>query len=124
MYRNVPVAPMRRCVITCCLGKSDRIGLETCYLFNCAAVSSSDIFGTAASIMLYWSIASKLFREIFFRAQKQLFRKFPMITKRRSEKHCTSLCHCDLICPDSKLWHIGALEQLPQIYALRYDLSY
>ena len=49
MHRNVPVAPMRRCVITCCLDKSGRIGIETCYVFHCTAVSSSDIFATAVS---------------------------------------------------------------------------
>ena len=66
MHRNVPVAPMRRCVITCCLHKSYRIGIETCYMFHCAAVSSSDIFGTALSIALYWSIAPKLSRQSYF----------------------------------------------------------
>ena len=66
MHRNVPVAPKRHCVITCYLDKSDRMGLETCFAFHCAAVSSSDIFGTAVSIMLYWSIAPKLSRRIFF----------------------------------------------------------
>ena len=88
MHRYVTVAPMRRCVITCCLDISDRIGLETYYAFHCAAASSSDIFGTAVSIVLYWSIAPKLSRQIFFRAQKQLFQKYPMMTQRRSETHC------------------------------------
>ena len=125
MCRNVPLAPMRRCVITCCLDKSDRIGIETCYVFHCTAVSSSDIFGTAVSIVLYWSIAPKLSRQIFFRVRlKQLFRKYPMMTRRRSGTHSTSLCQNDLICPDSKLCHSGAFEQLARFYALRYDLSY
>ena len=43
MHRYVPVAPLHRCVITCYLDKSDCIGIETCYVFHCAAVSSSDI---------------------------------------------------------------------------------
>ena len=60
-------------------------------MFYCAAVSSSDIFGTAVSIVLYWSIAPKLFRQIFFLAQKQLFRKYPMMTQRRNKTHSTSL---------------------------------
>ena len=55
MRRNVLVAPMRCCVITCCLDKSHCIGIETCYLFHCAAVLSPDIFGTAISIVFYWS---------------------------------------------------------------------
>ena len=43
--------------------------------------------------MLYWSVAPKLSRQIFFRAQlKQLFQKYPMMTQRRSETHSTSLC--------------------------------
>ena len=46
---NVPVAPMRRCVIRRCLDKSDRIGIETRFVFHCATVSSSDIFGAAVS---------------------------------------------------------------------------
>ena len=41
MHRYVPVVPMRRSVITCCLDKSDHNGIETCYVFHCAAVSSS-----------------------------------------------------------------------------------
>ena len=82
---------MRRCAITRCLDKSDRIGKETCYVFYCAAVSSSDIFKTVVSIVLYWSIAPKLSRQILFRAQKELFRKYPMMTQRRSETHSTSL---------------------------------
>ena len=89
MQRNVPVAPMRRSVITCCLDKSDRSGIDTCYVFHCAAVSSSDIFGTAVLNAFYWSIAPKLSRQIFFRAQKHLFRKYPMMTQRRIETHST-----------------------------------
>ena len=68
MFRYVTVAPMRRCVRTGCLDKSDRIGMETCYMFHCAAVSSSDTFGIAVSMALYWSIAPapKLSRQSFF----------------------------------------------------------
>ena len=65
MHRNVPVTPMARCVITCCLDKSDRVSIETCHVFYCAAVSSSDVFGTAVSIVLYCSVAPKLSRQIF-----------------------------------------------------------
>ena len=106
MHRNAPVAPLRRCVITCCLDKLDRIGIETCYvfhLFHCAPVSPSDIFETAVSIAFNWSIPPKLSRQMFFRVQNQLFRKYPMMTQRRSETHSTSLCQYDLISPDSKL---------------------
>ena len=71
MHRYVKVAPMRQCVITCCLDKSNRIGIETCYVLHCAAVSLSDILGTAVSIALYWSIAPKLSHQSFFRAQNQ-----------------------------------------------------
>ena len=45
--------------------KSDRIIAETCYVFHCAAESSSDIFGTAVLIALYWSIAPELSRQYF-----------------------------------------------------------
>ena len=63
---NRIVMPLRRCVIRCCLDKLDRISLEACYVFYCAVVSSSDIFGTAVSKTLSWSIAPKLFRQYFF----------------------------------------------------------
>ena len=42
---------MRCCVITCCLDKSDCIGVETCNVLHCAAVSSLDIFGTSVLIL-------------------------------------------------------------------------
>ena len=51
MHRYVTVAPMHRCAITCCLDKSDRIGVEACYVFHCAAVLSSDSFETAVLIL-------------------------------------------------------------------------
>ena len=57
---------LRRCVISRRLDKSDRIGVKTCYVFHCATVSSSDIFGTSVSIAFIWSIAPKLFRQSFF----------------------------------------------------------
>ena len=38
----------------------------TINVFHRAAVSSSDIFGTAVSIALNWSIAPKLSRRFFF----------------------------------------------------------
>ena len=50
MHRNVPVASMHRCVITCYLDNLDPIGIKTYYVFYCAAVSSSDIFGTAVFV--------------------------------------------------------------------------
>ena len=65
MHRNVPVALKRCCIITCCLDKSYRIGIETCYVFHCAAVPSSVIFGTAVLLVLYWSIAPKLSSQIW-----------------------------------------------------------
>ena len=58
--------PLRLCVIRRPLDKSDRIGIEKCYVFHYAAVSSSDIFGTAVSTVLYWSIAPKISRQFFF----------------------------------------------------------
>ena len=96
------VMPLRRYVIRSPCDKSDRIGIETCYVFHCAAVSSSDIFGAPASIALYWGIALKnFFVNLFSCAKfKQLFQKYPMMTQRRSETHTTSLCQYDLICPD------------------------
>ena len=62
----MPVASMRHCVITYCLDKSDRIGIETYYVFHCTAVSSSDIFETGVLIAFYCGIEPKLFRESFF----------------------------------------------------------
>ena len=62
------VIPLRRCVIRRRLDKSDRIDIETCYVFHCATVSSSDIFGIAVSIALYRSVAPKLSRHSFFGA--------------------------------------------------------
>ena len=56
-------------IIICCLDKSDRIGIDTCYVFHCAAVASTDIFRTTVSIVHYRSIASKLSSQILFRAQ-------------------------------------------------------
>ena len=53
--------PLRRCVIRRRLDKSDCIGIETCYVFHCAAVSSTDIFKTAVSI----SCTKKDWRESF-----------------------------------------------------------
>ena len=85
---------MRRCVITCCLDKSDRIGIDKCYVFHCSAVSSSNIFGTAVSIVLYWNISPKLSRQIFFRAQKQLLQKYPMMTQWRNEIQKNEIQKC------------------------------
>ena len=45
-YRNA-TAPLCH---TWPLDKSDFIGIETCYVFHCGPVSSSDIFGIAVSI--------------------------------------------------------------------------
>ena len=95
----MPVAPMRRCVITCCLDKSDCFGIETCYVFHCAAVSSLDIFGTTDSAPeknLAGSLGAILHPSIIKTA-------VPMMTQRRSETHSTSICQYDLICLDSKL---------------------
>ena len=38
--------PLRCCVMRRCQDKSDHISIETCNVFYCAAVSSSDIFET------------------------------------------------------------------------------
>ena len=43
--------PLRRCITRRPLNKSDCIAIETCHVFHCAAVSSSDIFGTAVLIL-------------------------------------------------------------------------
>ena len=48
---NQITMPLRRCVMRRRLDKSDRIGIGTCYVFHCAIVPSSDIFGTAVSIL-------------------------------------------------------------------------
>ena len=65
MRGYVPIAPMRRCVITCCLDISNRMDIETYYVFHCAAMSSSDIFGTAVSIavtkVLHLNFSANLF---------------------------------------------------------------
>ena len=55
MHRYVTAAPMRCCVTTCCLDKPDRIGIgiETCNVLQCTALSSSDVFGTVVLIALY-----------------------------------------------------------------------
>ena len=49
---NRIVMPLRRCVIRPRLDKSDRIGIETCYVFHCSAISSWDTFEIAVSILL------------------------------------------------------------------------
>ena len=125
VHKYVTVAPMRCCVITCCLDQSDRIGIEMCYEFHCAAVSSSDIFGTAVSIALYWSIAPKLSRQSFF-VQKIKTAVQKNIRRRHSGpvKHIARLYANTIRFPYSKLRHSSALEQLSRVYALRYDLSY
>ena len=51
MHKYVTVAPMLLCVMSYCQDKSDRIGIETCNVFHCAAVSSSDVFETAVLIL-------------------------------------------------------------------------
>ena len=105
---NRIVMPLRR------LDKSDRIVIKFYY----AAVSSSDIFGTAVSIALYWSSAPKLSRQSFFvRKIETVFRKFPMMTQLRSETPSTFLCQYHLICPDGDVRHNSAV-------ALRYVLPY
>ena len=53
---------LRRCAISRRVEKSDRISIETCYVFHCAAVSSSDIFQTAVSILLTKFNQAKLTR--------------------------------------------------------------
>ena len=58
--------PLRRFIIRRRQDKSNSIGIETCYVFHCAAVLFLDIFGTAVSIALYWSIALKFSRQSFF----------------------------------------------------------
>ena len=58
--------PLRRGVIRRRLNKSHRIGIDTFYVFRCAAASLSDIFGTAVTIALSWSIAPKFSRQSFF----------------------------------------------------------
>ena len=107
---NHIVMPLRHFVIRRHLDKSDRIGIEPCYVpYN---------FGTTVSIALYWIIAPKFSCQSFLCAKlKQLFRKYSMMTQRRIETHSTSLCQYDLICPDGDVWHNGEV-------ALRYDLSY
>ena len=81
MHGNLPVASMRRCVITCCPDKSDRIGIETCYVFHCAAESSLDIFGTAVFAHEKKDFAGKFRCNTPGKAQlKQLFRKYPYDT--------------------------------------------
>ena len=50
-WKNRITKPLRRCVTHRRLHRSDRIGIETCYVFHCAAVLSSYIFGTAVSIL-------------------------------------------------------------------------
>ena len=66
-----------------------------------------------------------------------------MMTQQRSETHSTSLClyglicQYDTICPTGnqqftiqsdmsreQLFHIGAVQQLARLHALRYDLSF
>ena len=66
MHRHGLLALMRRCVKCCCLDKSDRIGVETYNMFQCAALSSSDIFETTVSIAFYWSIAPNFSHQSFF----------------------------------------------------------
>ena len=97
---NRIVMPLRRCVIRCRLGKSDRIGIETCYVFHCAAVSSSYIFGTAVLIL---RTKKDLAGKVQYSNKAQLNRKYTMMTQRRIETHCTSLGQYDLISPDGKL---------------------
>ena len=79
-------------VICYCLDKSDRIGIETCSMFHDATVSSSDIFGTALSIAIYCSIASKLSRQSFF------VRKIERTVPKISEDDIAAQWYCHTIC--------------------------
>ena len=93
--------PLRRCVIRHPSDKSDRIDIQTCYVFHYVAVPSSDIFETAVSIALHWSIAPNFSTNLFlFTKLKQLVRKYPMMAQRRSQTYSTSLCQYDQICPE------------------------
>ena len=83
------IRKLRRFVTRRCLDILERIGIETYHVFHCAAVSSSDIFGTAVSTALYWSIAPKLYRHLFSCVKlKQLLPKYPMMTQQRIEITC------------------------------------
>ena len=71
--------------------------------FNCAAVSSSDIFESAVSAHEK-RFCGKVLVPYSSKAQlKQLLQKYPMMTQRRSETRSASLCQYDLIRPDNKL---------------------
>ena len=63
-------------------------------MFHCAAVSSSDISGTAVSIAFYWNIAPKTFSPNLLSCaelKQQQLRKYPMMTQQRSGTHSTPL---------------------------------
>ena len=69
---NRIVMPLRRCVITCCLDKSDRIGIETCYCMCFTAplchhrIFSEQLFQLRFTGVLHQNFAANLF---FFCAQ-------------------------------------------------------
>ena len=69
---NRIVMPQRRCVLRCRLNKSDCFDIEKCYVFHCAAVSSSDIFGTAVSICARKKIGEKVYVHYFSKTQLKL----------------------------------------------------
>ena len=56
---HVLLASLRCSFIYYCLDKLDRIDKNTCYVFHCATVSSSDIFGKAVSIAHEKRLAGK-----------------------------------------------------------------
>ena len=72
-YRKKLIASRTNCILMKAVvsNRTNRIvmHIDTCYVFHCAAVASTDIFRTTVSIVLYWSIASKLSSQILFRAQ-------------------------------------------------------
>ena len=101
---NCIVIPLRRCVSRRC------VGIETCYVFHCAVVSSSYIFGTAVSITFYWSIATKLScQSSFVRKIKTAVPKiwyYDMICPTGNQFFAIQ----SDMCPDSDFWHIGAVK--------------
>ena len=86
------VMPLRRCVIRCRLDKSNRIGKETCMCFTAPLhnhrIFSVQLFRLRFTGVLHLSFPANLFS---CAKLKQLLRKYPTMTQRRSETQHVSM---------------------------------
>ena len=99
---------MRSCFILGCLDKSHSIGIETCNVFYCVAVS----------LQVSMQIRSNLSKQPRVKQQRIEATRTCLCITIRLVQLAISVLQYDLICPDGDFSHIGAVKQLARFYTI------